>query len=124
MATQKKTTSEMDILRAEESLTGTSAAAAKAKATRVGKAPGATAEKRATAKPAGAAKSAAATHKAPARKSGSVEAEAPAEFDVAAHHEEISVAAYHHWLHRGAPHGSDQHDWLAAIEIVRARYRA
>src|SRR3974377_1408266 len=115
METRKKTASEMDILRAEESLAGTTA---KAKTARVSKAPGAAAGKKAAANSAALVKTAAATHKAPARKTASVE------FEVAAHHEEISVEAYHHWLRRGAPHGSDQHDWLAAIEIVRARYRA
>jgi len=82
-------------------------------------------------------KSSAATHKAPARKTVLAAPEpaiaAPAvdtvvvetvTFDVAAHHAEIGKEAYYNWLRRGCPHGSDQEDWLAAIEIVRARYTA
>jgi hypothetical protein len=80
-----------------------------------------------------ARKSSAATHKAPARKTVlAAAAETVVEtvvvetvtFDVAAHHEEIGKEAYYNWLRRGCPHGSEQEDWLAAIEIVRARYTA
>jgi hypothetical protein len=78
-------------------------------------------------------KSAAATHMAPARKS--VTAAPPTEtaveavvietaaFDISLHHEEISKEAYYNWLKRGCPQGSEHHDWLAAIELVRTRHQ-
>src|SRR5664279_4413011 len=75
---------------------------------------------------------AAATHKSPARKSANAApvAEAPVEtgtiqtttFDLALHHDEISKEAYSNWLRNGCPQGSEHHDWLAAIEIVRTRH--
>ena len=75
---------------------------------------------------------AAATHKSPARKSVNAApvAEAQVEtgtvqtttFDVALHHDEISKEAYHVWLRNGCAQGSEHHDWLAAIEIVRTRH--
>lgn len=43
-------------------------------------------------------------------------------FDVAPHHEEVSKEAYCTWLRNGCPQGSEHDDWLAAIEIVSARY--
>jgi hypothetical protein len=43
-------------------------------------------------------------------------------FDISLHHEEIGKEAYYTWLRNGCPQGSEHHDWLAAIEIVRARY--
>jgi hypothetical protein len=75
---------------------------------------------------------AAATHKSPARKA--VTAAPAAEvviqsivaenttFDVELHHEEIRTEAYLNWLHNGCPQGSEHQDWLAALEIVRARH--
>ena len=79
------------------------------------------------------AKSSAATHKSPARKTGIAAAASEpaveavivetATFDVGLHHEEISKEAYCTWLRNGCPQGSEHHDWLAAIEIVRARHQ-
>jgi hypothetical protein len=119
-------------MRSEEPRLGAAAAAAPAKVNRTPNTPPATAGTKLAAASARPAKSpAAATHKTPARKA-SVEVAAVertaavrvASFDVAAHHDEISKEAYYHWLRRGAPQSSEEHDWLAAIEIVRARYSA
>ena len=80
---------------------------------------------RAPAAPVSTPKASAATHKAPARRSAPAAASIAAtvdKFEVEAHRAEIEGEAYHNWLRRGAPHGSDEQDWLAAIEIVRARY--
>lgn len=78
-----------------------------------------------------APRSSAATHKSPARKNvmpmPAAEAVEPAvsewsSVEISLHHEEISTEAYHHWLRNGCQNGSAHHDWLAAIEIVRARH--
>ncbi len=37
-------------------------------------------------------------------------------FDIAAHHEEIRIEAYHNWVRNGYPQGSEHHDWITAIE--------
>lgn len=42
-------------------------------------------------------------------------------FDVALHLEEVRTEAYCNWVHNGCPQGSEHNDWLAAIEVVRAR---
>ena len=125
MATRKKTSP------ASETVRGDEFAAASQKLSRARKSAAgdtsATAEKKARSK-----SPAAATHKAPARKN--VPAAPAAEpaiqdfaaeeaaFDISLHHEEISKEAYYTWLRNGCPQGSEHHDWLAAIEIVRARY--
>jgi len=44
-------------------------------------------------------------------------------FDTGLHHEEISKEAYINWLRNGCPQGSEHHDWITAIEIVRARHQ-
>ena len=76
---------------------------------------------------------AAATHKSSARPSvkAAPVAEVLAEsivvekttFDAGMHHEEISKEAYCNWLRNGCPQGSEHQDWVAAIEIVRARHQ-
>ncbi|HPT28298.1 MAG TPA: hypothetical protein PLZ95_17905 [Bryobacteraceae bacterium] len=78
------------------------------------------AEKRAVKKPAAA--TAAATHKAPARRAVAKKASAPA-FDVELHRAEIEHEAYLLWAARGHAHGHAQHDFLAAIEVVKSRHQ-
>ncbi len=123
MATRKKTSSEAQTVRGEEF----APAAPQLSRTRKPTAPeGATSPEQKT-------KSSAATHKAPARKTVmTVAASEPASeavmaetttFDVGLHHEEISKEAYCTWLRNGCPQGSEHHDWLAAIEVVRARHQ-
>jgi|GEM_PF-1670104 len=120
MATRKKTSPESEAVRAEEFAT------APKKRGHTRKTAGSDGSGPAVAKKT-SAKSAAATHVAPARKTVSAApspetiAEA-AVFDVAFHHEEISKEAYYTWLRNGCPQGSEQHDWLTAIEVVRARH--
>ena len=109
MATRKKSIPELETLKkAEESRKLTAKPA----------------NSRAPAAPVSTSKASAATHKAPARRSAPAAAIAATvdTFEVEAHRAEIEGEAYHNWLRRGAPHGSDEQDWLAAIEIVRARY--
>lgn len=74
----------------------------------------------------------AATHKAPARKTVTTTPAAEvlvetvvverAAFDAGLHHEEINKEAYYNWLRGGCRQDSEHHDWLAAVETVRARY--
>lgn len=126
MATRKKTNSDPLTARGEEM----AAVAPKLTRTRKAAAPeGTVASEQKTATP----KSSAATHKAPARKALAAVAgvDSPVEavvvetttFDISLHHAEISTEAYYHWLRRGCPQGSEHDDWLAAIEVVRARHR-
>lgn len=126
MAIRKKTTAESENLKAEETLkTGQ-------RSTRVRNTAAAEAAGSPESKTAKTQSPAAATHKSSARKSvnaGSA-AELPVEsssvektvFDVALHHDEISKEAYHIWLRNGCRQDSEHHDWLAAIETVRARH--
>lgn len=85
----------------------------------------------AAAKPAGAKKTtqksaatatAAATHKAPARRAAAKKPAAPV-FDVEMHRAEIEHEAYLMWINRGHEHGQAHEDWLAAIELVKARHQ-
>lgn len=126
MAIRKKTATESEIVRAEEAVkTGQ-------KSSRARKSAGAEVASAAGTKAAKTKSPAAATHKAPAHKTVkaapaaelSVEASVIAQttFDAGLHHEEIRTEAYLTWLRNGCPQGSEHHDWLAAIEIVRARH--
>jgi len=116
MATRKKAASESENL---NSLETAPAAPKTVKSIRARKPAG---ESTGGAKKAAKPNIPAATHKAPARKAAAAEkADTPA-FDVALHHEEISLEAYYNWLRRGCPHGSEQEDWLAAVATVRTRY--
>ncbi len=65
---------------------------------------------------------AAATHKAPATRT-TKRAAAPA-FNIELHRAEIEREAYLAWVNRGHAHGQEHDDWLAAIEIVKARHQA
>ena len=121
MATRKKTVIDPVNSLQEEAL------GAAAKPARTGKsATGSASTPKRTAAP----KSSAAKHKAAARNTATTEAKPPAPapapakpaFDAAVHHDEIAREAYHQWQRRGCPSGSPEHDWIAAIEIVRARY--
>ena len=122
MATRKKTSPDSQTARADEF------AAASQKLTRAHKS--ANTDVSAEAEKTARSKSPAATHKAPARKSvpaapaaePAVEAAETTAFDTSLHHEEISKEAYYTWLRNGCPQGTEHHDWLAAIEIVRARH--
>ena len=80
--------------------------------------------KRATKKAAAAAPkaTAAATHKAPATRA--TKKAAAAVFDAELHRAEIEREAYLAWVSRGHEHGQEHEDWLAAIEIVKARHQA
>jgi transketolase len=62
----------------------------------------------------------AATHKAPARHAAAKKLASPI-FDIELHRAEIEREAYLMWAARGHEHGQSQHDWLAAIELVKAR---
>ncbi|MDR3719568.1 MAG: DUF2934 domain-containing protein [Bryobacteraceae bacterium] len=126
MATRKKTSPDSETVRADEF------AAASQKLTRARKS--ATTDASATAEKMTRSKSpAAATHKAPARKSvpAAPAAEPAVEafvaetvaFDISLYHEEISKEAYYTWLRNGCPQSTEHHDWLAAIEVVRARHQ-
>lgn len=66
--------------------------------------------------------SAAATHKAPAKRA-TKKLSAPV-FDIELHRGEIEHEAYLMWVNRGHAHGQEHDDWLAAIEIVKARHQA
>lgn len=118
-----KTTPEPEIVKAAEPAPATKAKIVKSKAATTPAAP----------------KSSAATHKTAARKpaarqplaaaaaAGSaitLPASAPAKpaFDPSAFHNEIASEAYFQWVNRGGTHGSEQEDWLRAVEIVRARH--
>ncbi len=65
---------------------------------------------------------AAATHKAPATRA--TKKAAAAVFDAELHRAEIEREAYLAWVSRGHEHGQEHEDWLAAIEIVKARHQA
>lgn len=125
MATRKKTTSESDTFKPEETVKPGPQAAGKTVRTRNS---AAAAPQGGPDKPPAKSNSPAATHKAPARKPAAEEAlegHAAAErptFDAALHHDEISKEAYYRWLHRGCAHGAAREDWLAAVALVRARY--
>jgi|GEM_PF-5095961 len=69
------------------------------------------------------APTAAATHKAPARRPSAKKPAAPV-FEVEIHRAEIDREAYLLWAGRGHEHGQAREDWLAAIEIVKARYQS
>jgi hypothetical protein len=125
MAIRKKTATESETVRGEEAVkTGQKSSRARNAGAETASAAGT--------KTAKSKSPAAATHKAPARKTvnAAPAAEALVEssviaqstFDVELHHEEIRTEAYCHWLRNGCPQGSEHHDWLAAIEIVRARH--
>lgn len=113
MATRKKTVTESETLKSHETV----AAAPRAALTRKPAAESATSSKK-TAK----ATTPAATHKSSARKSTAAEKVEIPVFDLALHHDEVSLEAYHNWLRRGCPHGSEHEDWLAAVATVRARH--
>jgi hypothetical protein len=126
MAIRKKTTAKSETVSAEETVKS-GQNSSRVRTTSAADATGAPDNKAAKAQ-----SPAAATHKSPARKS--VNAAPAAEllvesssvekttFDVALHQEEIRKEAYCNWLHNGCPQGSEHQDWLAAIEIVRARH--
>jgi len=122
MATRKKTSTDSEARKQEESVPA--AQPATVRKFRTAKSAAGTAK---AAKPA-VASTPAATHKAPSRKPlvqavpETLAAAAGASFDSAHHHEEISREAYFNWLRRGCPHGSAHVDWHAAIEVVYARY--
>lgn len=123
MAIRKKTTAKSETSGAEENVKTTQ----KSTRARTGAA--------AQASGASSAKSkspAAATHKAPARKTVQAAPAATtiaepklteeATFEVAFHHEEISKEAYYTWVRNGCQQNTEHSDWLAAIEVVRARH--
>jgi hypothetical protein len=66
---------------------------------------------------------AAATHEAPAKRAATKKAAAPG-FDVELNRAEIEREAYLIWAGRGHEHGQSQQDWLAAIELVKARQQS
>ena len=127
MAIRKKTTAESETVRAEESAKSGQKTSRTRTTAAANEATGASEKKSASAK-----SPAAATHKSSARKV--VKAAPAAEpvvvtvaagnvaFEVGLHHEEICKEAYLNWLRNGCPQGTEHHDWITAIEIVRERY--
>jgi activator of HSP90 ATPase len=126
MSIWKKRAAKSETVRAEENIKGAQKPSPAHK-TAVAEATGASDKKTTkTTSPA------AATHKSPARKTvnAAQASERRAEpiavesrtFDAALYDEEIRKEAYCNWLRSGCPQGSENRDWLAAIEIVRARY--
>jgi hypothetical protein len=123
MAIRKKSTAKSETSGAEENVK-TSQKSARVRTTAAAETAGTSNTK--------AKSPAAATHKAPARKAvqsapaAKVAAESTfvevATFDVAFHHEEISKEAYYTWVRNGCPKNTEHSDWLAAIEVVRARH--
>jgi hypothetical protein len=126
MAIRKKNISEIETLKKSEESSKLAAKPAARRAAARTTAPSATSEVRSTrTKTAATVKAPAATHKARTRESVAAAPVAPAVvavFEVESYRAEIEKEAYYNWLRRGCPHGSDDHDWLAAIEIVRTRY--